>query len=81
MFSILMSSEQRVIVKFLFNDGLDGHQITEELGLQFHEDGCSIHTVRFWIGEVQRPEKIEMTRLDGKAAGRIYRSHKSAIMR
>jgi hypothetical protein len=54
MVSILMKSEQRVIVKFLFNDRLDARQITEELRVQFHENAYSFHTVRFGIGEVRR---------------------------
>jgi hypothetical protein len=49
-----MESEQRVIVKFRFNDRLDARQITEELRLQFYEDAYSFHMVQFWIGEVPR---------------------------
>jgi hypothetical protein len=49
-----MESEQRVIVKFRFNDGLDARQITEELRLQFDENAYSFHMVRFCIGEVPR---------------------------
>jgi hypothetical protein len=33
-----MEYEQRVIIKFLFNDGLDPCQIVEKLEAQFHED-------------------------------------------
>jgi hypothetical protein len=54
MFSILIWSEQRVIVKFLFNDGLDARQITEKLRLQFYKDAYSFDAVRFWIGEMRR---------------------------
>jgi hypothetical protein len=45
---------QRVIIKFLFNDGFDPRQIMEKLDAQFHEDACSLRAVQFWIGEVRR---------------------------
>jgi hypothetical protein len=53
-FPILMEYGQRVIVRFLFNHGLDARQITEKLKAQLHEDAYSFRTVEFWIGEVQR---------------------------
>jgi hypothetical protein len=47
-----MEYEQRVIVKFLFSGRLDTRQITEKLGVQFHEDADSFGMVQFWIGEL-----------------------------
>jgi hypothetical protein len=49
---IRMEHEQRVIIKFLFNDGLNTRQIVKKLEAQFHEDAYSLHTVQFCIGEV-----------------------------
>jgi hypothetical protein len=49
-----MEHEQGVIIKFLFNDGLDPRQIVEKLEAQFHKDAYSLHAVQFWIGEVRR---------------------------
>jgi hypothetical protein len=49
-----MEYEQRVIIKFLFNDELDPRQIVEELEAQFHEDAYSLCAVQFWIGKVRR---------------------------
>jgi hypothetical protein len=51
---IWMEYEQRVIIKFFFNDGLDPRQIVENLEAQFHEDAYSLRAVQFWIGERQR---------------------------
>jgi hypothetical protein len=42
-----MEYEQRVIIKFLFNDGLDPHQIVEQLETPFHEGDYSLHVVQF----------------------------------
>jgi hypothetical protein len=49
-----MEHEQRVIIKFLFNHGLDLLQIMEKQEAQFHEDAYSLRAVQFWIGEVRR---------------------------
>jgi hypothetical protein len=49
-----MEYEQRVIIKFLFNDGLDPRQIVEKLEAQFHKNGYSLRAVQFWSGEVRR---------------------------
>jgi hypothetical protein len=40
--AILMESEQRMIIKFLFNEGADAHQIAERLRAQFHEDAYAL---------------------------------------
>jgi hypothetical protein len=56
---IRMEYEQRVIIKFLFNDGLNPRQIVKKLESQFQKDGCSLRTVPFGIGEVRRgPEDL-----------------------
>jgi hypothetical protein len=49
-----MEYEQRLILKFVFNDGLDMHQITEKLSAQFNEDAYSLRTVESWVGELRR---------------------------
>jgi transposase len=49
-----MEYEQRLIIKFLFNDGLDAPQITEKLSAQFSEDADSLRTVQFWVVELRR---------------------------
>jgi hypothetical protein len=51
---IQMEYDQRVIIKFLFNDGLHPRQIVEKLEAQFHEHAYSLCAVQFWIGEMQR---------------------------
>jgi hypothetical protein len=42
-----MEDEQRVIIKFLFNEGADARQIAERLRAQFHEDAYALRTVQF----------------------------------
>jgi hypothetical protein len=51
---ILMESDQRVMIKFLGNDGPDAHQIAPKLAAQFGEDAYALRTVQFWIDEVPR---------------------------
>jgi putative cell wall-binding protein len=48
-----MEYEQPIIIKFLFNDGINPRQIVEKLEVQLHEDAYSFRAVQFWIGEVQ----------------------------
>jgi hypothetical protein len=43
-----------VVVKFLFNERSDVNQVVERLDAQFHEDGYSLRSVQFWIGEIKR---------------------------
>jgi hypothetical protein len=45
--AILMEYEQRVIIKFLFNEGPDARQIAERLRAQFHEDAYALRAVQF----------------------------------
>jgi hypothetical protein len=40
-----MGYQQRLIIKFLVNDGLAAHQITEKLSAQFNEDAHSLRMV------------------------------------
>jgi hypothetical protein len=49
-----MEYEQRLIIKFLFNEGDNAHQIAERLIVQFHEDAYALRTVPFWITELRR---------------------------
>jgi hypothetical protein len=51
---ISMEYDQRLILKFLFNEGCDANQIVERLEAQFHEDAYSSRSVQFWIGEIKR---------------------------
>jgi hypothetical protein len=47
-------SEQRIVIKFLANDGLGADEIKAKLRAQFTEDANSLHTMQFWIVEVKR---------------------------
>jgi hypothetical protein len=49
-----MEYDQRVIIKFLFNERPDANQIVENFESQFHEDAYSLRSVQFWIGEIKR---------------------------
>jgi transposase len=53
MLAIFMESEQRVIIKFLFNEGADAPQISERLRAQFHGDAYALRTLQFWITELR----------------------------
>jgi hypothetical protein len=44
--------DQRVIIRFLWNERINTHEITRRLQAQFGEHGYAIRTVRFWIAEV-----------------------------
>jgi hypothetical protein len=44
--------DQRVIIKFLWNEGADAHQIADRLQAQFIEHSYQLKTVRFWIIEI-----------------------------
>jgi hypothetical protein len=45
--------EQRVIVRFLLNEGSNARQSEERLTVQSHEDACPFRTVQCWITEVR----------------------------
>jgi hypothetical protein len=56
-----MDYAQRVIIKFLFNDGLDAHQIAEKLKAQFSEDPDSLRVVQFRLTRCDEVEKTFTT--------------------
>jgi transposase len=49
-----MEYDQRVIIKFLWNEGANTRQIAETLQAQFAEHSYQLQTVRFWIAEIWR---------------------------
>jgi hypothetical protein len=49
-----MELEQRIIIKFLTNEGLDAYQILAKLHTHFGGRGYALRTVRFWIMEARR---------------------------
>jgi hypothetical protein len=48
-----MEYDQRVIIRFLWNDGVDAHEIIHRRQAQFAEHTCQIRTVQFWITEIR----------------------------
>jgi hypothetical protein len=49
----MMEYDQRVIIRFLSNDGIAADEITGRLQAQFVEHAYKLRIVRFWIGEVR----------------------------
>jgi hypothetical protein len=49
-----MEYDQRVIIKFLWNEKTNAHEITQRLQAQFHEEAYTFRTIQFWIGELHR---------------------------
>jgi DNA-binding CsgD family transcriptional regulator len=49
-----MEDDQTVIIKFLWNEGADPHQIADRFHAQFAEHSYQLRTVRFWIAEIRR---------------------------
>jgi hypothetical protein len=49
-----MDHDQRVIIKFLWNEGTDSCQIAAKLQIQFVEHVYQLQTVKFWITEIRR---------------------------
>jgi hypothetical protein len=47
-----MEHDQRVIIRFLWNERIDAYEITHRLQAQFDEYVYALRTVRFWIAEV-----------------------------
>jgi hypothetical protein len=47
-----MEYDQIVIIRFLWIDGIDAHEITHILQAQFDEHTYELRTVRFWIAEI-----------------------------
>jgi hypothetical protein len=48
-----MEYDQRMIIKFLWNDGLDVHDIADKLQTQFIENIYQLQTIRFWITDAR----------------------------
>jgi hypothetical protein len=48
-----MEYDQILIIRFLWNDGIDVHEIIHRLQTQFNEHAYALRTVRFWIAEVR----------------------------
>jgi hypothetical protein len=48
-----MEYDQRVIIRFLWNDGIDDNDNTARLQTHFDEHVYKFRTVRFWIAEVR----------------------------
>jgi transposase len=49
-----MEYDQRVIIRFLANEGADARQIADRLQAQFTEDSYQLRTVQFWLAEIRR---------------------------
>jgi hypothetical protein len=49
-----MDHDQRVIIKFLWNEGANARQIAARLQAQFVEHAYQLGTVQFWIAEIRR---------------------------
>jgi hypothetical protein len=47
-----MEYDQRGIIKFLWNDGIDVHDIADRLQAQFAEHAYKPRVIRFWIAEI-----------------------------
>jgi hypothetical protein len=54
-----MEYDQRVIIRFLWNEGIDAHEIIYRLQAQFSEQADALGTVRFWIADV-RPGRRDL---------------------
>jgi hypothetical protein len=48
-----MEYDQRVIIKFLWNDGADPRQIADRFQAQFVKHFYKLRTVQFWIAEIR----------------------------
>jgi hypothetical protein len=64
--AVLMEYEQRVIIKFLFNEGVDARQMAQKLRAQFYKDAYGLRTVQFCITELRGREDLH----DGVRTGR-----------
>jgi hypothetical protein len=48
-----MEYDQRVIIKFLSNDGSDARAIADRFQARFVEHAYQLQTIRFWIAEAR----------------------------
>jgi transposase len=79
-----MEHDQRVIIKFLWNEGANARQITARLQRQFAEHVYQFQTVQFWITEIRsgrqglhdeiRSGRPSLDDLDGKNLARLDKS-------
>jgi hypothetical protein len=49
-----MKYDQRVIIKFLWNEKANARQTVTRLQAQFGEHFCQLRMVQFWIAEIRR---------------------------
>jgi hypothetical protein len=49
-----MEHDQRMIIKFLWNEGADASQIAARFQAWFSEHSYQLRTVQFWITEIRR---------------------------
>jgi transposase len=49
-----MEYNQKVIIRFLWNERADAHQIVARLQVRFAEHVYQLRTVQFWITEIRR---------------------------
>jgi hypothetical protein len=45
--------DQRIIIRFLWNERIDAHEITHRFQAQFSKYAYALRTVRFWIVEAR----------------------------
>jgi hypothetical protein len=79
-----MECDQRVIIRFLWNEGIDAHEIVHRLQAQFDEYAYTLRTVQSWITEARlgrqdTHDKIHTGRfplddLDAKILARLDKS-------
>jgi hypothetical protein len=48
-----MEYDQRLIIRFLWNEGIEANQITPRFQAQFREHAYKFRKIRFWIAEVR----------------------------
>jgi hypothetical protein len=49
-----MEHHQRMIIRFLYSEKTDTHDIIQRLQAQFDQNAHALRKVKFWIGEVCR---------------------------
>jgi hypothetical protein len=52
-----MQFDQRVIIRFLYNEEADAHEIFRRLEAQFGDSSDALRTLKYWIGEIRRGRK------------------------
>jgi DNA-binding transcriptional MerR regulator len=79
-----MECDQKAIIKFLWNEGVDARDIAAILQAQFAEHAYQLRTVQFWITEIRlgrqdlddeiRTRKPQFDDLDAKILARLDKS-------